>query len=154
MNKTVVILVANGFDEADFTESQRAFAKLGTKVSVVSTETGLVNSWRDNGWGHHFPADANVSTVLGSDYDCLFVPGGERSIAKLATSAHAKRIIRSFLDAGKPVALQGDADEMLVACDRRDAEVITGTGVEKNEEFINTMIEAFTQDMVELKEAA
>lgn len=154
MNKTIVILVANGFDEADFTESQRAFVKVGAKMAVVSPDAGLVNSWRDNSWGHHFPVDAHVSTVLGSDYDCLFVPGGERSIAKLAESAHAKRIIRSFIDAGKPVAMQGNADELLVACDRRNATILHGKGVVKNDDFINTMIATFTQDMVDLKEAA
>lgn len=154
MNKNIIILVANGFDEADFTEGQRRFAQKGAKVSVVSCDTGLVNSWRDSSWGHHFPVDQNVSTVLGSDYDCLFIPGGERSIAKLSESAHAKRIIRSFIDADKPVAMQGNATELLSACDRTNAYVLTGAGVVKNDDFIETMIETFTHGMVELKAAA
>ena len=154
MNKSVVILVANGFDEVDFTEGQRAFVKSNIKASVISCEAGLVNSWRDNGWGHHFPVDAHVSTVLGSDYDCLFIPGGERSISKLSDNAHAKRIVRSFIDAGKPVAMQGNALDISAICERGDADIITGAGVEENPEFINTMIEKFTEDMVELQQAA
>lgn len=154
MDKSIVILVANGFDEADFTEAQRAFVKTNMKTVVVSCETGLVNSWRDNSWGHHFPVDANVSTVLGSDYDCLFIPGGSRSTAKLSDSAHAKRIIRSFIDAEKPVAMQGDAVELLEACERQNAFVVTGAGVTKNDEFIETMIETFAHGVVDLKVAA
>ena len=153
MNKSVVILVANGFDEVDFTEAQRALTQAGLKTVVVSVETGLVNSWRDQNWGHHFPVDANVSTVLGSDYDCLYVPGGERSVNKLVESAHAKRIIRSFIDADKPVAMQGNADDLLVASDRRDANIVHGAGLTKNDTFLGDMIAAFT-DAIEYKAVA
>ncbi len=154
MSKTVVILVANGFDEVDFTHAQRAFTQSDIKTVIVSVETGLVNSWRDNGWGHHFPVDAHVSTVLGSDYDCLFIPGGERSVNKLAENAHAKRIIRSFIDAEKPVAMQGLADDLLVASDRRNASIIHGAGLTKNDAFITDMVEAFSGVTVEFKAVA
>jgi len=34
----------------------------------------------------------------------LLLPGGERSVAKLQQSAHTRRIVGHFLDAGKPIA--------------------------------------------------
>ena len=153
MSKTIMILVANGFDEVDFTEAQRAFGAEGLKAKVVSVENGLVNSWRDNSWGHHFPSDANVSTALGADYDCLFVPGGTRSITKLSENPHTKRILRSFIDAQKPVALQGQATDLLALCERENAPIVSGAGLTKNEKFITDMLNTFAQGFVELSVA-
>lgn len=128
----IAILVANGFDETDMTHAQRALAASGATLHLVSTENGLVNSWvcttqnPAGTWGHHFPTDANVSTVLAADYDCLYVPGGRRSIDKLKDNAHCRRIARSFFDAGKPILMLGCAVELLAACERAEGCTVTG----------------------------
>ena len=102
--KTIAILVANGFEEVEMTEAQRALLKTGAILRTISPEQGLVNGWHGRAWGHYFPVDKQVGEVLGSDYDMLVLPGGERSVAKLQNSAHTKRIVGHFLDAGKPIA--------------------------------------------------
>lgn len=127
----IAILVANGFDEVDMTHAQRALAASGATLNLISTENGLVNSWttKSNGtgaWGHHFPTDANVSTVLAADYDCLYVPGGRRSIDKLQENAHCRRIVRSFFDAGKPMMMLGCAVELLASAERASDCIVTG----------------------------
>lgn len=127
----IAILVANGFDEVDMTHAQRALASLGATLKIVSTENGLVNSWVINAqgagtWGHHFPTDGNVSTVLAADFDCLFVPGGRRSVDKLKDNAHCRRIMRGFFDAGKPTMLLGCAVELLAAAERASGCIVTG----------------------------
>lgn len=132
----VAILVANGFDEADMTHAQRALAALGATLKIISTENGLVNSWAVNAqggtWGHHFPTDASVSTVLAADYDCLFVPGGRRSVNKLTDNPHCRRITRSFFDAGKPMMFLGAAIELLAASERATGCTVTGDATSKN----------------------
>lgn len=127
----IAILVANGFDEVDMTYAQRALAASGATLNIISTENGLVNSWvtKENGtgaWGHHFPTDGNVSTVLAADYDCLYVPGGRRSVDKLKENAHCRRITRSFFDAGKPMMLLGCAAELLADSERAEGCTVTG----------------------------
>ncbi|HYG91730.1 MAG TPA: DJ-1/PfpI family protein [Azospirillum sp.] len=102
--KTIAILVANGFEEVEMTEAQRALLKTGATLRTISPEQGLVNGWHGRAWGHYFPVDKQIGEVLGSDYDMLVLPGGERSVAKLQQSAHTKRIVGHFLDAGKPIA--------------------------------------------------
>ena len=135
MGKRIVVLVANGFDETDFSLTQRLLATEGAVAKIVSTENGLVNSWRtEEGsamgkWGHHFPVDASVSTVLAADYDGLLVVGGSRSIDKLKDNPHAKRITRGFMDAAKPVMLLGDAVHMLAVAERAKDYTVTGTDV-------------------------
>ena len=122
----IAILVANGFDEVDMTHAQRALASLGATLKIISPENGLVNSWTGTSWGHHFPTDGNVSSVLAADYDCLYVPGGKRSIDKLKDNAHARRITRSFFDAGKPMMMLGCAVELLAAAERAAGCTVTG----------------------------
>ena len=122
----IAILVANGFDEIDMTHTQRALAALGATLNIVSTENGLVNSWTGTSWGHHFPTDSHVSTMLAADFDGLFVPGGSRSIAKLKENAHCRRIMRGFFDAGKPMMLLGCAVELLAVSERAAGCTVTG----------------------------
>ncbi len=118
--KKIAILVANGFEETDMTGAQRALLAAGAKVSVISPEQGLVNGWHDQGWGHYFPVDAGVDTVMGSDLDGVIVPGGERSVAKLAENGHTGRILRSVIDYGKPCVFVHEAVGLLATIERAE----------------------------------
>jgi protease I len=126
MGQKIAILVANGFDETDMTHAQRRLNTSGATLKIIAPENGLVNSWVGNAWGHHFPTDANVSTTLAADFDALYVCGGRRSIDKLKDNAHARRIVRGFFDAGKPMMLLGCAVELLAAAERAKDYVVTG----------------------------
>lgn len=103
-DKNVAILAANGFDENQVTEIQRALTKARAHIKIIAPEAGVVNGWQGEGWGHHFHVDAQISEALGSDFDMLVLPGGMRGIEKLKQNLHAQRIINHFLDANKPVA--------------------------------------------------
>lgn len=105
--KTIAILVANGFDENQMTEIQRALIKFKAIIKTVAPENGVVNGWQGAGWGHYFPVDSQIGETLGSDYDMLVLPGGERATAKLKGNLHTRRIINHFIDAEKPVAAIG-----------------------------------------------
>ncbi len=101
---TVAIIMASGFEETEMTEAQRALLKAGATVKTISPDQGLANGWHGKGWGHFFPIDLQIGEVLGADFDALVLPGGERSVGKLALNPHTKRIVGHFLDAGKPIA--------------------------------------------------
>ena len=101
---TVAILAANGFNEHQMTEIQRALIKAGASTKTIAPETGVMNGWQGEGWGHYFPVDVQIGEALGSDFDALVLPGGERALAKLKTNLHARRIVNHFLEAGKPIA--------------------------------------------------
>jgi protease I len=105
--KNVAILAANGFDETQMTEIQRALTKFRAVTRTIAPEQGVVNGWQGEGWGHYFPVDAQIGEALGSDFDVLVIPGGERAITKLKTNPHARRIVTHFLEAGKPIAAIG-----------------------------------------------
>lgn len=138
--KKVMILVANGVDEAVMSAVQREMTKAGATVKTVGMEPGLVNSWNNNSWGLFFPVDQQLNVTLGSDFDCLVVPSGSKAVTKLSGSAHSERIISSFIEAGKQVAFVGDAVELLaktgmakgwkVAGPERVHQIMTAAGAE------------------------
>ena len=105
--KTIAILVANGFDENQMTEIQRSLIKLKANIKTIAPENGVVNGWQGAGWGHYFPISGQIGETLGSDFDMLVLPGGERATAKLKGNMHTRRIINHFIDAEKPIAAIG-----------------------------------------------
>ncbi|MCB9983201.1 MAG: DJ-1/PfpI family protein [Rhodospirillales bacterium] len=113
----VAVLVANGFCEKDLTVLQKEILHSGAQIRIVSMDAGLVNSWDDEstpgGWGLNFAADAVLSRALAADYDMLVVPGGVRNIEKLQLTAHTRRFIRGFVEAGKAVVFYNNAVGLL-----------------------------------------
>lgn len=182
--KTVAILVANGFEELEMTEPQRALLKLGAAPKIISPEQGLVNGWHGAAWGHYFPTDKHVGDVLAADFDLLVLPGGDRSVAKLANNPHTRRIIGSFMDAGKGVAAIGKGVELLAVAERAkgrtvsapegsraaleaagaklaeeeaivtDRFLVTAKDQESLADFIDTLSKVFVQAVEQRKQAA
>ncbi len=111
--KSIAILAANGFDENQMTEIQRALTAVKATFKTVAPEHGVVNGWQADHWGHYFPVDAQIGEALGSDFDFLVIPGGERAIAKLKTNLHTRRIVNHFLEAQKPIAAIGAGVSLL-----------------------------------------
>lgn len=143
----VVLIIANGFNEAEFTEIQRALLKAGAKIKTVAPENSLANGWLGKGWGHYFPVDQNITEALASDYDQMILVGGERGVAKLQQNPHTKRMVGHFLDAHKPLIAINEAVSLLslpgkitgraIAANPDDAQMIA-TGAKLSDEDIVT----------------
>src|ERR1700744_5685697 len=112
-DKNVAILAADGFNEHQMTEIQRALTKARARLKIVAPESAIVNGWQGEGWGHHFHVDAPISQALGSDFDMLVLVGGTRSFDKLKANPHTRRIVNHFLEAGKPIAAIGEGVGLL-----------------------------------------
>jgi protease I len=132
--KSIAILAANGFDENQMTEIQRALTTVKAKFKTIAPEQGVVNGWQKDHWGHYFPVDANISEALGSDFDFLVIPGGERAMTKLKANLHTRRIINHFLEAGKPIAAIG-AGVSLLSLSARIAGVAVAAPIDVQEEL-------------------
>lgn len=110
---TIAILAASGVSEHEMTIIQRSLAAHKLRATVVSPESGLIHSWGDNTWGHCYPSDAKLETSLGSDYDMLILPGGQRHVAKLMTNPHTKRFVSAFFATNKPLAVFSESETIL-----------------------------------------
>ncbi len=109
----IAFLVANGCSESDLIHVQRELQQFGATVRIIGVKQSLVTSWSGNGWGLNFAADHALNETLAADYDALIIPGGKGSVDKLRQTAHTRRFIRGFFDAGKPVCALGEGVELL-----------------------------------------
>lgn len=132
IGEKLAVLVANGFNESDLTHLQKAIIPLGANVRIISMDHGLVNAWRDDSWGLHFASDKALASALAADFSMLVVPGGRRSIEKLKLTAHTRRFISGFIDTNKPVAMFGEALELLAFAEKAEGRTIAATGATAN----------------------
>lgn len=122
--KKIAVLVANGFEETHMTDCQKALIAVGAQVKLVSPELNLVNGWHETAWGHFFPVDVPIANALASDYDALLVPGGFRGLERLRKNPHTNRIVKGFVDAGKPTAMVGHAQMLLADVERLEGRTV------------------------------
>jgi protease I len=102
--KTVAILVADGFEQVELTEPRKALEQAGAKTEIVSPAEGKVKGWNHTEWGQQLPVDVPLKQAKADSYDALLLPGGVMNPDKLRVLPEAQRFVKSFFDAGKPVA--------------------------------------------------
>jgi len=102
--KKVAILVADGFEEVELTKPRQALDDAGAKTSIVSPKDDTVRSWRHTEWGEDFDVDVPLRDAKAENFDALLLPGGVLNPDKLRMDADAMKFVKSFFDAGKPVA--------------------------------------------------
>lgn len=102
--KHVAIIVAEGFEEIEFTRPLEALENAGMKVDVISLKPGKVRAWAYTGWGKEYAVDKVIDDVNARDYDALVLPGGVMNPDKLRLNRQVVAFVKHFLEAGKPVA--------------------------------------------------
>jgi protease I len=103
-NKKVAILVADGFEEVEFTQPLEALQNAGAQVEVVSLKEGEVKAWAEKDWGKAYPVDKTVDSANAKDYDALVLPGGVMNPDHLRESQEAVNFVAGFFDDSKPIA--------------------------------------------------
>ncbi len=102
--KRVAILVADGFEQVEMTEPRQALDAAGATTVLVAPQAGMVRGWQHTEWGDTFEVERVLADARESDYDALLLPGGVMNPDKLRLEPEAAALVRSFFDAGKPVA--------------------------------------------------
>jgi protease I len=73
-------------------------------VDIVSPQDTKVKGWQHIKWGDEFSVDRKLEDVRADEYDALLLPGGVMNPDKLRANAKAVQFVKSFVDAGKPIA--------------------------------------------------
>ncbi|MET6999212.1 type 1 glutamine amidotransferase domain-containing protein [Chitinophaga defluvii] len=103
-DKKVAILVANGFEESEFTQPLAALQDAGAQAEVISLQPGKVKAWAEKNWGKAYDVDKTVDTVNAQDYDALVLPGGVINPDLLRVNQDAVNFVSGFFDDSKPIA--------------------------------------------------
>lgn len=103
-NKRIAALIENGFEQSELLEPKKALEDAGAKVDIVSPQNFRVKAWKHDDWGQAVSVDQHLDGANADDYDALLLPGGVMNPDKLRINLAAVRFVRSFVEAGKPIA--------------------------------------------------
>ncbi|MGB3299806.1 MAG: type 1 glutamine amidotransferase domain-containing protein [Phormidesmis sp.] len=103
-NKKIAILVADGFEQVELTKPKQAFEEEGAQTFVISPMSDRVQGWNHFDKADYFDVNVPLDQANAADYDALLLPGGVANPDQLRTMDKAVKFVKSFFDAGKPVA--------------------------------------------------
>jgi protease I len=100
----IAILVTDGFEYVELVRPRQALDDAGAETSVVSPKTDQVRGWNFKDWGDELPVDVPLDRASPEAFDALLLPGGVINPDFLRIQPKAVAFVKSFFDAGKPVA--------------------------------------------------
>jgi protease I len=103
-NKKIAILATDGFEQVELTEPKQALEQAGAQTHVIAPKSGSIQGWNHFDKGDQIPVDRSLDSVNPNDYDALLLPGGVLNPDQLRTIPEAVQFVKSFFEAGKPVA--------------------------------------------------
>jgi len=116
-SKRVAILATEGFEYVELTKPKQALEAAGAKTQVISLREGKIRGWDIDKWGEEVPVDVKLDAADPDSYDALLLPGGVINPDKLRMEPKAVKFVKSFFEAGKPVASICHGPWMLVEAD-------------------------------------
>jgi protease I len=124
MGHRVLILATDGFEQSELTGPRDALNAADIETVVASPEAGTIKGWNHTDWGDSVEVDQTLDQVDAGEFDALVLPGGQINPDVLRMNEKAVGLVRSFVQAGKPVAAICHGPWLLV-----EADVIQGRTV-------------------------
>ncbi|MDT0456884.1 type 1 glutamine amidotransferase domain-containing protein [Streptomyces sp. DSM 41527] len=115
------LVATEGTEQGELTRPWQAVTDAGGGPTLVSTRAGKVQAFHHLDKADTFPVDLTVDEVTAADFDGLVLPGGVAGPDALRLDERAVAFVKSFFDAGKPVAAICHAPWTLI-----EAEVVRG----------------------------
>jgi protease I len=103
-NVRVAVIVADGFEEVEFSKPVEELKKAKALVDVISLKKGKVKAWNHTQWGNEYTIDKVITEVHAEDYDALVLPGGVMNPDKLRLDNNVVKFATYFMEKDKPVA--------------------------------------------------
>jgi putative intracellular protease/amidase len=104
----IAILAADGFSAADVAQARSALGH-SAHALVVATHLGVL----DGDDGSQLPVDVRLLKVSASDFDGVFIPGGDAHVDALAREPQAAQFLSSAIGRGRVVAAAGSGRLLL-----------------------------------------
>ncbi|MEO6282610.1 MAG: type 1 glutamine amidotransferase domain-containing protein [Dyadobacter sp.] len=117
----VAILVADGFEQVEMVCPRKVLNQIGATTHLISPNKDFVKGWSHLDWGEKHRVDVPLDMARAEYYDALLLPGGVMGLDALRINYKAIEFVRSFFNAGKPVAAICHGPQILI-----DADVVIG----------------------------
>jgi protease I len=115
--KKIAFLASDMVEEIELTKPWQAVKDAGGEPELLSIEKGEIQAFNHYDKSKTYPVDREVSSASVADYDALVLPGGVGNPDTLRQDDDAVEFVRSFFEAGKPVAAICHAPWLLVEAD-------------------------------------
>lgn len=102
--KKIAVLATDGFEQVELTRPVEALKAAGATVEIVSPRSGQIQGFQHHDKGEKIAVDRSLDDADASDYAGLVLPGGVINPDALRLEDKAIGFIRTFVDAGKPIA--------------------------------------------------
>jgi protease I len=102
--KRVAVLATDGFEQVELTKPVEALKAEGARVEIVSPKGGEIQGYNHHDKADTFPVDLELAQADAGSYDAIVLPGGVINPDQLRLEPQAIEFIRSFAEAGKPIA--------------------------------------------------
>jgi protease I len=102
--RKIAFLATDGVEQIEYTDPREAVEEAGATAHLVALEPGEIQGFNHLDRGDRFPVDKAVAEASADDYDGLVLPGGVANPDALRADKDAVQFVRSFFEAGKPVA--------------------------------------------------
>jgi protease I len=121
----VAVLATDGFEETELTEPVAALKANGARVEIIAPEVKKLQAFRHMDKGTTVKADRKLADADPDEYDALLLPGGALNADFMRVVPEVKRFVRSFDEAGKPMAIICHAPWLLVSAERCRGRTLT-----------------------------
>ncbi len=102
--KTIAVLATDGFEQSELEKPVEALRQAGATVEIISPKDGDIQGWEHHDKGRKVAVDRTLDGAKAGDYDGVVLPGGVINPDALRLEPKAIAFIRSFAEAGKPIA--------------------------------------------------
>jgi protease I len=116
-NAKILIVASDGFEESELFGPREILLGRGAKVTLASPDMKPIQATVHDDPGKTIRPDLTIDEARAEVYDALVLPGGVRNPDHLRMNAAAIDLIRSFADAGKPIAAICHGPWLLVEAD-------------------------------------
>jgi protease I len=117
----VAVLATDGVEQVELDRPWQALEEAGAEPELVALEGGAITAYDHIDKGESKKVDAVVSTADPDVYAALVLPGGVINSDFVRADSDAVAFVKSFFDAGKPVAAICHAAWVLI-----EAEAVKG----------------------------
>jgi protease I len=111
----VAIIVADDFEQSEFTEPKKALEQAGATVKVISPQAGQVTGMRQHVRADSFPVDLTLDQANPDDFEGLMLPGGGLNADSLRMNPKVQAFIKRFDQTERPMAVICHAPWLLVS---------------------------------------
>ena len=121
----ILIVASDGFEESELFGPREILLGRGAKVTLASPDMKPIQATVHDDPGKTIRPDLTIDQARAQDFDALILPGGVRNPDHLRMNAAAIELIRSFADAGKPIAAICHGPWLLVEADLLRGRTVT-----------------------------